>query len=83
MITHISRCSHSPIADSRWAVYVGNLPSSETWWYWVESGPPISWKSHCKGLNPTIKNLDGERLAMEDVAHKLWKKVSHKGSVSV
>lgn len=50
--------------------------------YWVMSNPPISWKSPCKGLNPAIKNLDGERL--EDIANKLcWEKVSDKGAVSV
>jgi hypothetical protein len=30
--THIFWCSHSPIADSRWAIYVGNWQSSENWW---------------------------------------------------
>lgn len=52
--------------------------------YWVMSTPPISWKSPCKGLNPAIKNHDGKRLAMEDIANRLcWEKVSDKGAVYV
>jgi hypothetical protein len=52
--------------------------------YLVMSGPPISWKSLCKGLNATIKNLDDEQVAMEDIANKLcWEKVSDKGATSV
>uniref|UniRef100_A0ACD5XCU1 Uncharacterized protein n=3 Tax=Avena sativa TaxID=4498 RepID=A0ACD5XCU1_AVESA len=52
--------------------------------YWVMSGPPISWKSHCSGLNQTIKNLGDERLAMEHIASKLcWENVSDKGAISV
>lgn len=52
--------------------------------FWVMSSPPISWKSTYKGPNQTIKNFDGEQLAMEDAANKLcWEKVSDKGAVSV
>ncbi|KAM0926049.1 hypothetical protein ACQ4PT_003886 [Festuca glaucescens] len=52
--------------------------------YWVMSGPPISWKSPCKDLNRTIKILDDEKLAREDIASKLcWEMVSDKGAVSV
>jgi hypothetical protein len=52
--------------------------------YWVMSGPPICWKSPCKDLNRTIKILDDEKLAREDIASKLcWEMVSDKGAVSV
>jgi Putative S-adenosyl-L-methionine-dependent methyltransferase len=52
--------------------------------YWVLSGPPISWRSLYKGWGRTKEDLEGEQMAIEDMARRLcWKKVAEKGTIAV
>ncbi|KAG8078764.1 hypothetical protein GUJ93_ZPchr0007g4937 [Zizania palustris] len=52
--------------------------------YWVMSRLPVNWKSPYDGLNHTVKDLQGEQLAVERIAKKLcWSKVAENGTIAV
>jgi hypothetical protein len=52
--------------------------------FWILSGPPVNWKSHCKGSNRTEEDLKAEQDAIEDGAQCLcWKKYTEKGGLAI
>ncbi|KAL6614003.1 hypothetical protein ACP70R_036273 [Stipagrostis hirtigluma subsp. patula] len=52
--------------------------------YWVFSRPPISWKLPYNVSNQTDKNMQGNQIAMDEMANRLgWTKLAENGTTSV